>query len=132
MEFNPIVCVDFDGVIHSYVSGWQGVDVITDPPVPGAIAWLKSMLPPCTPTDEKYTGPIAVIYSSRSKDPSGIAAMKVWLIKHGMEKAYFYLDILQFPTQKPPAWLTIDDRAICFTGTFPTAEEIVGFKPWNK
>jgi hypothetical protein len=36
----PILCVDFDGVIHSYSSGWQGADIVNDPPTPGALAWL--------------------------------------------------------------------------------------------
>ena len=42
---NPIICVDFDGVIHSYTSGWKGIDVIPDDPVPGAIEWLEEYLP---------------------------------------------------------------------------------------
>jgi hypothetical protein len=31
----PILCLDFDGVLHSYTSGWKGAAVIPDPPVPG-------------------------------------------------------------------------------------------------
>lgn len=29
----PTVSFDFDGVIHSYRSGWKGAAVIPDPPV---------------------------------------------------------------------------------------------------
>lgn len=129
---NKIICVDFDGVIHSYKSGWKGVDVITDPPVPGAIEWLMQHLP--TPDvygiSERYTGPIVVIYSSRSKSWKGRKAMKAWLIKNGLPKEYITDGLLKFPIKKPAAYLTIDDRAICFDGVFPSTQEMEAFKPW--
>lgn len=131
---NPIVCVDFDGVIHSYTSGWQGIDVIPDLPVEGAIAWLLAHLPvpDALGIAGEYIGPEPVIYSARSRDIKGIRAMKQWLIKYGVDPWYFRDDILKFPTQKPAAFLTIDDRAICFDGRFPTTDEMLAFKPWNK
>ena len=133
--FNPIICVDFDGVIHSYTSGWKGISVIPDPPVPGAIEWLQDHLPvpdAVCAMAEVYKGPIVCIYSSRSKSWFGRRAMKKWLIKHGLHPAYISDGLLKFPSKKPAAFLTIDDRAICFNGTFPTTEEMMRFKPWNK
>jgi hypothetical protein len=130
---NKIICVDFDGVIHSYKSGWKGVANIPDPPVEGAIEWIEDHLPipdevcALAPT---YNGPIVQIYSSRSKSWRGRRAMKKWLVKHGLHPAYISDNILKFPTKKPPAFLTIDDRAICFNGTFPTTEEMISFKTW--
>lgn len=131
---NPIICVDFDGVIHSYTSGWKGVDVIPDAPVEGAINWLMAHLPMPEGLGHMgdYKGPEVCIYSSRSKERKGIKAMKEWLVKHGLPWQYIGDDILKFPTQKPPAFLTIDDRAICFNGFFPNASEMMSFKPWNK
>lgn len=130
---NPIICVDFDGVIHSYVSGWQGISEINDPPVPGAIEWLIEHLPipdAICAMAPPHKGPVVQIYSSRSKSFWGRRAMRKYLVKHGLPKAY--LEVLKFPIKKPPAFLTIDDRAICFTGTFPTMEEMMSFKAWNK
>lgn len=43
-----------------------------------------------------------------------------------------YEERIKFPLMKPPAFLQIDDRAITFTGVFPTVEEMKEFKPWNK
>ena len=129
---NPIICVDFDGVIHSYKSGWQGIDNIPDPPVEGAIEWLKNHLPIPDELDAfspPYDGPIVQIYSSRSKSWRGRRAMKKWLVEYGLHPAYIRDGILKFPSKKPAAFLTIDDRAICFNGTFPTSEQMLSFEP---
>ena len=69
---------------------------------------------------------IVNIYSSRSSEIGGIDAMKEWLSKFMV----YDQDDIHFPTQKPPAYLTIDDRAICFKGTFPSVQELDNFKPW--
>lgn len=118
MDEKPILLVDFDGVIHSYSSGWKGVDVIPDPPVDGAIEFLKNAM-------ESFD---VQIYSSRSKDPRGLLEMKTWLACNGC----YFVKELKFPTQKPAAFLTIDDRAIQFDGIFPSVGDLLAFKPWNK
>lgn len=136
-----LICLDFDGVIHSYKSGWIAPDVIPDPPVPGAIEFLLEYLPkphliPGSENSYMYTyaenGPQVVIYSSRSRYPEGRKAMKSYLVKHGVPKCLIDDYMLLFPTKKPPAFLTIDDRAIQFNGTFPKPYEIMNFKPWNR
>lgn len=116
-DFKKTICVDFDGVIHWYRKGWQGGEIY-DEPVPGAIEWLNKLM------SKEYFE--VAIYSSRSKDKELLIKMKDWLKDHGAGS------LLSFPTQKPAAWLTIDDRAICFEGEFPSVESINNFKPWNK
>lgn len=39
---------------------------------------------------------------------------------------------ITFPLWKPPAHVTIDDRAITFNGMFPSLIELASFKPWNR
>lgn len=129
---NKIICVDFDGVLHSYTSGWKGADVIPDPPVPGAIEWLANFVE--GGDGLWYT---IAIYSSRSNHKGGIKAMKDWLRychaeKFPNENTEHFIIQIKFPTEKPPAHITIDDRAICFRGTFPSKIELDAFKPWNR
>src|SRR5882672_9416305 len=108
----PILCLDFDGVIHSYQSGWKGADVIPDPPVPGAFDFI----------DRAREHFIVAIFSSRSHQVGGKAAMVAWL-RHWMaemwgdDRALSVIADLEFPDAKPAAKVSIDDRAITFDGT---------------
>lgn len=116
------IIVDFDGVIHSYMSPWVDAAKIPDPPVRGAISWLQNLT-------AHYS---VVIWSSRNAQPGGINAMLAYLKQHGLPQRC--LDVLLFPSEKPPAHLIVDDRAYQFNGpgTFPSISYINSFKPWNK
>lgn len=124
----PILCLDFDGVLHSYSSGWKGADVIPDPPVPGAIAFLREAV--------KHFR--VAIFSSRSNQPGGIEAMCRWLGYHVLDQRLSdqeelaWAGAIEWPTEKPPALVTIDDRALTFDGTWPDIAVLLAFKPWNK
>lgn len=109
------VVFDFDGVIHSYKSGWKGAEVIPDPPVEGireAIADIRNA---------DYE--VAVV-STRCATPAGLEAVKTYLANN---------DIIvdKVCAEKPPAIVYIDDRALCFDGQCHTLlEKIKNFKPW--
>jgi hypothetical protein len=120
----PILSVDFDGVIHSYTSGWAGVSVISDPPVPGALDFL-----------ERATEHFRVaIYLTRSNSPDGIEAMQAWLYVEAnkIHTDTHWLRLIEWPTQKPPAFVTLDDRVICFDGRWPSIQRLCNFKAWNR
>jgi hypothetical protein len=125
----PILCLDFDGVLHSYKSGWQGATVIPDPPVDGAAEFLRRAV-------EAFD---VEVHSSRSGEESGPAAMRFWLWKvlrdGGMlpdAATEMVGQRIAFPRHKPPAFVTLDDRAVTFTGQWPTIEELLAFEPWWK
>ncbi len=115
-----LIALDFDGVLYSFTSGWQGTTNLPDPPVKGAIEWLLNLV---GTMDFKV-----VIFSCRNKSYWGRRAIRKWLIEYGYPKEY--LRLLKFPSRKP-AGLLIDDRTICFTGRFPTREELRNFTPWH-
>lgn len=125
----PILCLDFDGVLHSYTSGWKGASVVPDPPVPGAIAFLREAV--------KHFR--VAIFSSRSCQEGGGYAMRDWLGQHIMadEPGIIMQDppwftAIEWPVDKPAALVTIDDRAITFDGTWPSMDTLLTFTPWNK
>jgi hypothetical protein len=98
--------------------------------VDGWWAWLEAAV---------QVGQVA-IYSSRSATPEGIAAMKAWLTTKACEhypshtEAFYWLEKIGWPDRKPPAWVTIDDRGVTFTGRWDAPElapeRLAAFKPW--
>ncbi len=130
-DFKPTLCIDFDGVIHSYDRGWQD-GVIYGTVVPGFFEWVERVR-------DRFK---LVIYSSRSKSDEGVIAMGKWLheqrnawIASGGERNPTEPLSLEFAHEKPAAWLTIDDRAIQFRGDWLApelqADAMRAFKPWN-
>lgn len=89
------IAIDFDGVIHRYSRGFQGMENVYDCPTSGAEDALKNL---------KNMGYRLIIVSSRTIDP-----IKEWLIKNNLEK--FFDDVTNI---KHPAKFYIDDHAIRF------------------
>lgn len=113
------VVFDFDGVIHSYTSGWKGETCIPDPPVHG-IDWALREI--------KEAGYEVVIVSTRCATQAGVDAINLWLYQNGIAQ---YVD--KVCKEKPPAIVYIDDRAVCFDGNASTLlDKISSFKPWYK
>jgi hypothetical protein len=124
MDRKPILCLDFDGVIHSYKSGWKGATCIPDPPVPGAMAFIVEA--------SKHFE--VNIFSSRSHEEGGIEAMRAYIDRHMTHTpaAYAAWHALKFPVHKPPATVSIDDRCLTFKGVWPDMETLRSFQPWWK
>jgi hypothetical protein len=112
----PILSLDFDGVLHQY-TGWKGHATILDDPIPGAADF-------CWKAQELFT---LVVFSSRAAHDSGPEAIITWLDKHGFPS-------MEVTCQKPPAFLSIDDRSTQFTGNWDDYDPVVlrTFKPWWK
>lgn len=117
-KYKPTLILDFDGVLHSYVSGWKGADVIPDPPVEGAVAFCERAL-------EVFH--IHVV-SSRCSQVGGPAAIGRWLREYGFPDG---LRVSQ-DGAKPAALVTLDDRALTFDGTWPEVGTLLAFEPWNR
>lgn len=113
------VVFDFDGVIHSYTSGWQGEAVIPDPVVPGIPEALRRI------HDAGYE---IVVVSTRCATITGMEAVVTYLNQHNL---MLYID--RVSAEKPPAIVYIDDRALYFDGHPESLlEKIQMFQPWYK
>jgi len=115
---NKTLCFDFDGVIHSYVSGWKCAAVANDEPVKGIKELIDKLI---------KIGYRIVIFSSRCQSGDGICC----IIDYCMKYKIMFHEIAAF---KPPCYLTIDDRALCFNGNEIDSliDKIESFVPWYK
>lgn len=119
MDYKEVIAIDFDGVIHSYINGYQEDGSLPDPPVDGAIDWLKTLIN----SDYEIT-----IHSARLRENQNKNIIQDWLLDYGITPEE--LSKLKFEA-KPIAILYIDDLAWQFTGkNFPTLEDVQKYKPW--
>lgn len=116
-EYIRTICFDFDGVIHSYISGWQGAENIPDAPVKGIKEVIDKL---------RGTGNRVVVQSSRAQTEVGKQAITKYLNKHNIV-------VDDVTSQKPAAFVYIDDRGLSFNGnTDGLFETIINFKSWQE
>lgn len=116
------ICIDFDGVIHDYSKGWQGEDVFGNMITNADIG--TSIL--------KKKGWTIIIFTTRKKS----SKLEKWLKDNNI--TYDYIN--ENPDQpdntsgKIIADVYLDDRGICFSGTWNEwfIREILDFKPWQE
>lgn len=149
------ITLDFDGVIHAYITPWVSADVIPDDAIDGAIDWMFTAM-------SEYD---LAILSARSTQDGGIPAMRAWLKKELIdwltdtgsisatlekyELAGFHpettqldyemsvwadgiINRIQWPTSKIPSCLYIDDNGYRFEGRWPRLSEIAKMDSWVK
>ena len=148
------IALDFDGVIHLYSSPWTNHCTISDPPTPGAFKFILKLLDGgwdaivhTSRLQHHMAGEALVRWFIKHGFPA--ARLSDEAVYHSDIREATYVsprDQLQdeFPTlaTKPPllgfsavnpsACVTLDDRALTFTGPWPDLEELARFKPWNR
>lgn len=103
------ICFDFDGVIHSFVSGWIEADIIPDEPVEG----IKDLLARLALT-KKY---IILVFSSRCGHQFGVQAIEDYLRKWNIH----YDKVCK---HKPNAAVYIDDLGYRFTNALQLEKDL--------
>jgi len=107
-ENEATIALDFDGVIHSYKSGWNG-EVPKDPPMKGVKEALENL---------KKDGWILKILSTRKKEK-----IQEYLKEHNLDQF-----ISGVYNTKIPANIYLDDRGIHFSNWDDALKDIRSFK----
>jgi hypothetical protein len=127
----PSLCVEFDGVIHSNVSGWDSPTIIPDAPIEGAIDFLYNSIKDFE---------ISIYSTKRSKHIGGIEAMqewlykyyKIWQLKQAIYPPLHLIPHIKWPTERPNAIVTLDSKDISFKGYFPSGKELLKSNVWAR
>src|SRR6266550_662939 len=90
----PTILLDFDATLHTY-KGWEGPERM-GPPLAGARRACFEL-----ERDHKL-----VVFTTRPRD-----VVVQWLVVNGFPK-------MEVTNVKLPAKVILDDRAVCFTGTW--------------
>lgn len=155
----PILALDFDGCIHGYDSGWKGAGVIPDDPVPGAGLYLLQAVQHFrvaifSSRSRSLIGRWAMnryvqrllretyMAHSAAGDAAWAAVIgkpvdwRPWTAGDVLDAADEIAGKIEWPWFKPPALMTIDDRALTFNGNWSdpaySPQAIKRFRPWNK
>ena len=107
-EMMRAICVDFDGVLNNYQ--YYDEDDLYDP-YPGAKEFLEKL-------KESY---YVIIFTARDS-----GKVEEWLQKYGMP----YNEVTNI---KQPAEAYVDDRAICFEGSYEAIlNKLEDFEPFHR
>lgn len=99
------IAIDFDGVIHDFSKGWHDGTCYGEP-IPGSIEAIKFL-------SQKFR---IVIFTAKAKPSrplvngkTGKQLVEEWLDKHGVLQC-----ISEITSEKPRAWLYVDDKGYRF------------------
>jgi hypothetical protein len=120
-KWNKTAAIDFDGVIHRYVTPFEDPSIIPDRPVCGAFKLLWEL---------KCAGWTIVIVSSRARQRRGRRAIREWIKKYGGPEYLLWID--KITDRKVPAMFYLDDRAVRFDGKFYEPHIYESMEPWNR
>lgn len=115
-KLKPTIVFDFDGVIHSYNSGWVREDIVPDGLVEGIDSVIEML---------KTAGYKIVIQSSRARTERGLKAIKDFLDEYN-------ITVDNITSDKVPALLYIDDNGYRFNTFKPNnIQSLIGFLEEN-
>lgn len=120
MAHQKTICIDFDGVLHDYSKGYQGLDVFGEPvkEAPHAVQHLKK------------EGWKIIIFTARPVTQG----MRNWLRTNKIPFDFINEnpDQMDKTSPKPYADIYLDDRAVQFNGNWQQSLlDIANYKNWQ-